>query len=95
MVMKEQVIEVLKTCFDPELMTDVWTLELIYNIKIEKEKIMIDMTYTTPMCPYGQTMVEDIKQKVKALKGVKTVIVNVVFDPPWKPSDALREMFGL
>lgn len=96
-VTKPQITEALKQCYDPELLIDVWTLGLIYDIKIDEaaNKIEITMTFTFPGCPYGPMLVEDITKKLKELSGVKDVKVNVVFEPPWKPSDELRAMLGV
>jgi len=113
-VTKPQIEEALKQCYDPELLIDVWTLGLIYDIKIiplehkgtdEKNNtadnltafanLEITMTFTFPGCPYGPMLVEDITSKLKAIPGVKDVKLNVVFEPPWKPSDELRAMLGV
>ena len=105
-VTKPKIEEALKQCYDPELLIDVWTLGLIYDIKIipvenkesdEKNNanLEITMTFTFPGCPYGQMLVEDITKKLKELSGVKDVKVNVVFEPAWKPSDELRAMLGV
>ena len=51
MVTKEDIIEVLQTVNDPELNIDIWTLELIYDVKVEEDKVDIKMTFTSPMCP--------------------------------------------
>ena len=87
---KEDVMNVLKGINDPEIGIDIVTLELIYDINIESDKANIKMTFTTPMCPYGPMLVEEIKAKVRDLEGVKEVNVEVVFDPPWKHSEELR-----
>ena len=91
---KEQVIEVLKKVNDPEIQIDVWSLELIYNVSVENDIANVKMTFTSPMCPYGPMLVEEIKTKVKEL-GVKEVNVEVTFDPPWKPSEELRATLGV
>ncbi len=94
-----------KQCFDPELNIDVWTLGLIYDTKIEKameskegeeKKVCakILMTFTSPFCPYGPQLVDDLKEKIKAA-GVKEVQVEVTFDPPWQPSEELKTMMGM
>ncbi len=95
MVSREQVIEVLKQCFDPELHIDVWTLGLIYDIKIEEQKVDVTMTFTSPMCPFGPWLVEDITRKVKEIQDVKDVHVEVVFEPAWKPSDEIKLTLGI
>ncbi|MAG47745.1 aromatic ring hydroxylase [archaeon] len=95
MIEKEQVIEYLKQVQDPELNIDVWTLGLIYDIKIAEDALNIQMTFTTPMCPYGPTLVESIKMKLLSLEKINQVDVEVVFDPPWQPNDELRAMLGV
>jgi len=95
MVTKEQVIEALKECRDPELGLDVWTLGLIYHIGVNRDVVYIHMTFTAPFCPYGSSLVEMVREKVKAIKGVRDVEIAVVFDPPWKPSEEVRLLLGL
>ena len=92
---KEDVIEVLKKVNDPEIGIDVWTLELIYNVDVEDDKVKVRMTFTTPMCPYGPMLVEEIKAKISELESVKEVDVEITFDPPWKPSEELRATLGV
>ena len=93
---KEDVMNVLKDVVDPEIGIDIVTLELIYNIKVSEDgKVDIKMTFTTPMCPYGPMLVEEIKAKVGEINGVKEVNVDVVFDPPWQPSEQLRATLGV
>ena len=94
MITKEQVIEVMKTCNDPELNLDIWTLGLIYNIDINNELIKIKMTFTSPMCPYGPMIVEELKEKLEKAN-IKNPEVEIVFNPPWQPSQELREMLGV
>ena len=93
---KEDVMNVLKGVNDPEIGIDVVTLELIYNANVSEDgKVDIKMTFTTPMCPYGPMLVEEIKAKVSEINGVKEVNVDVVFDPPWQPSEQLRATLGV
>ena len=82
---KEAIISILKQCYDPEIPIDLWNLGLIYEIKISDNNIDIVMSLTTPGCTMGQYMADDIKSKLKQLKNVKTINVDVVFDPPWQP----------
>jgi metal-sulfur cluster biosynthetic enzyme len=91
---KEEVIEVLKKVNDPEIGIDVWTLELIYNVDVEDNKANIKMTFTTPMCPYGPMLVEEIKSKIREI-GVEDVDIEITFDPPWQPSEQLRATLGV
>ena len=92
---KEQIIEELKKVNDPEIGIDVYTLELIYNVKVESGKVKILMTLTTPMCPYGPMLIEEIRARVRDLKDVKEVDVEVTFNPPWQPSEQLRATLGV
>lgn len=92
---RDQVIEVLKTVNDPEIYIDIWLLGLVYGIEIDDGNIKIEMTLTSPMCPMGPEMVDEVKQKVSALEGVKSVSVTLVFSPPWEPSDEVKAMLGL
>jgi len=95
MLTKEDVMNVLKAVNDPEIGIDIVTLELIYNVDVENDKVNVKMTFTTPACPYGPMLVEEIKAKVSELEGVKEVNVEVTFDPPWKPSEELRATLGV
>ncbi|MCH8067403.1 MAG: metal-sulfur cluster assembly factor [Nanoarchaeota archaeon] len=92
---KEDVMTILKGVNDPEIGIDIVTLELIYDVNVIEGKANIKMTFTTPMCPYGPMLVEEIKVKVKELNGIKDVNVQVVFDPPWSPSEQLRATLGV
>ena len=82
---KEEIIEVLKQCYDPEIPIDLWNLGLIYEIIIKENNINITMSLTTPGCTMGQYMADDIKSKLEQIKNVQKVTVEVVFDPPWQP----------
>ncbi len=98
MVTKEKIIEILKECYDPEVHVDVYTMGLIYEIKPDfpsKNEIYIKMTLTTPTCPYGPQLLQDIKTKLKEIKNVKDVQLDVVFQPVWQPSNELRAILGV
>lgn len=95
MTSREEIIEVLKTIEDPELFLDIWFLGLIYKIEIEQAKVAIDMTFTTPMCPAGPMLIGQVSERVGELDGVDSVEVNVVFEPPWEPSDEVKGMLGM
>ena len=85
MLTKEEVMEVLKECYDPEIPVNIVDLGLIYDVKVKDGKVGIKMTFTAPGCPMCGTIIEDIKQKIKKIKGVKAVDVKLVWDPPWSP----------
>lgn len=80
----QQVIDALKTCFDPEIPVDIWELGLIYEIAINEEKeVKILMTLTSPNCPVAETLPADVADKIRMVKGVKSADVTITFDPPW------------
>lgn len=94
MITREKVIEVLKTVEDPELFLDIWFLGLVYNITVDGNKVDIEMTFTSPMCPAGPMLVDQIKTRVAEL-GAEEVGVRVVFSPPWEPNDEVKATLGL
>ena len=94
MIPKEKVIELLKTIEDPELFIDVWTLGLIYELDVKETDVTIKMTFTSPMCPYGPMLVDDIKRKLTDA-GVQKTNVEIVFTPPWEPSEEVKEILGV
>ena len=80
----DQIIEVLKTIFDPEIPVDIYELGLIYEVKISDDGVvLIDMTLTSPNCPVAESMPKDVEDKVATMDGVKSAKVEIVFDPPW------------
>ena len=79
---EEAILRMLKTVFDPEIPVNVYDLGLIYNIDLKPDGVCdITMTLTAPSCPAGDFIVEDIRQKVGSVDGIKDVNVNIVFDP--------------
>ncbi len=81
---EEAVLRMLKTVFDPEIPVNIYDLGLIYKIDITDDGTCnIDMTLTAPNCPAGDFLVEDIRQKVGSVEGIKQVNVNIVFEPEW------------
>jgi metal-sulfur cluster biosynthetic enzyme len=102
MSLKDNIIEMLKQCVDPEIPVDLWNLGLIYDINLQdaednKTDVFITMSLTTPGCGMGQHMANDIKEKISSLDPVKDVDVNVTFDPPWNPemmSTEARQKLG-
>ncbi|RMG65657.1 MAG: SUF system Fe-S cluster assembly protein [Calditrichaeota bacterium] len=82
--LEEDIIAVLKTCYDPEIPVDIYELGLIYDIHIDDEaNVHIRMTLTSPMCPVAGTLPGEVEQKVKQVPGVRDARVEVVWDPPW------------
>ncbi|MBI2584139.1 MAG: metal-sulfur cluster assembly factor [Candidatus Aenigmarchaeota archaeon] len=92
---KEQVLEALKIVVDPEIQIDIVTLGLIYRVDIDGNKIKITMTLTTPNCPYGPQLLNQVKSVAEKVEGVESTEINVVWEPPWQPSEELKAMLGI
>ena len=91
---RDEIIEVLKTIQDPELILDLWFLGLIYAVEIEGSKVAVEMTFTSPFCPAGPDLVWQVRHKIASLPGVEEVDVKVVFNPPWEPSEEVQAALG-
>jgi len=86
-ILKDTVTEVIKTCYDPEIPVDIYTLGLIYEIKVDDDyNVEVEMTLTSPSCPVAETLPVEVEDKIKGIKDVKTAKVNIVFEPPWDMS---------
>lgn len=86
MIKEKDVIKKLKECYDPEVPINIVDLGLIYDIKIKNNNILVKMTLTTPHCPMGSFILQDVEEKLKSLKGVKDVKVELVWNHPWTPN---------
>ena len=82
---EEDVYEALEEVIDPELGLDFVSLGLVYDVEIEKEDVYVTFTLTTPACPIGPQVSEQMKEFVGDLPGVSSVHPKMVFDPPWSP----------
>ena len=81
---QNQVIEVLKTVFDPEIPVDIYELGLIYDVKISAEGMVdINMTLTSPNCPVAESLPKEVEDKVAEMDGVTGAKVQIVFEPAW------------
>lgn len=90
-VTKEEVIEVLKTCYDPEIPINIIDLGLVYGVEVKEDRVHIKMTLTMPGCPMGELIIENVKRKVEAIEGVKEAKIELVWDPPWTPDRISKE----
>ena len=85
--LKQKVIEVLQTIFDPELPVSIWDVGLIYEINILPiNNVQIVMTLTAPGCPAAQSLPVEVDQKVRTIEGVNDVHVAVTWTPAWDKS---------
>ena len=83
--LRDRIIDVLKSCYDPEIPVDIWELGLIYEINInEGNDVHIMMTLTSPACPVAETLPPDVEQKVRDIPDVNTAKVEITFNPPWE-----------
>jgi len=93
--LRDRVIAVLKSCYDPEIPVNIYDLGLIYDVDVDEaaSKVEIRMTLTSPMCPVAEILPPEVESKVRALDEVKEATVEVTWDPPWNPgmmSEAAR-----
>lgn len=98
-IIEAQVVEALRTCFDPEIPVNIYEMGLIYDLKIDAEGVAaIQMTLTSPHCPAVQSLPAEIESKVRAVDGVTDVKIDLVWEPPWDPSkmsEAARLQLGM
>ncbi|MHB8338442.1 MAG: iron-sulfur cluster assembly protein [Ignavibacteriaceae bacterium] len=82
--LEEKIIQVLKTCYDPEIPVDIFELGLIYQIRIDNEaNVKISMTLTSPACPVAGSLPPEVAEKVRVMPEVKSVDIELVWNPPW------------
>ncbi|MFC3674351.1 SUF system Fe-S cluster assembly protein [Ferrovibrio xuzhouensis] len=97
--LRDEVVEQLKTVFDPEIPVNIYELGLIYNVEVnEARDVRVEMTLTSPNCPAAQSMPAEVEYKTRSLDGVGEVTVEVVWDPPWSTehmSEAARLELGM
>jgi FeS assembly SUF system protein len=95
----DKIIEVLHTCYDPEIPVDIYELGLIYEVKVEESgEVQVKMTLTAPNCPAAQSLPAEVKYKVEGVPKVTSANVDVVWDPPWemsKMTEAARLQLGM
>ena len=98
---QDMVMEALKEVQDPELRLGIVGLGLIYGVDLEDngKHVEVRMSLTSPGCPYGPQIVNDVRSTVAGLPGVETADVRVVWDPPWDPrkmaSDEIKDKLGI
>ena len=83
---EEQVIEAMRTVFDPEIPVNIYELGLIYDILIKDKDVAIKMTLTTPNCPVAESLPKEVKDSISEIKEVNNVDLELVWDPPWDKS---------
>ncbi|PLW92663.1 MAG: FeS assembly SUF system protein [Marinilabiliales bacterium] len=85
-VLRNNIIAAIKTVFDPEIPANIWDMGMIYEINIsEDHSVKILMTVTAPNCPVADSLPVEVKNAVETVEEVKSVWVELTFDPPWTP----------
>lgn len=97
--LRPRVIEALKQVFDPEIPVNIYELGLVYDVLVDADRrVGVRMTLTAPACPAAQTLPGEVRDRARAVEGVASAQVEIVFDPPWSMalmSDAAKLQLGL
>jgi FeS assembly SUF system protein len=97
--LREEVVAVLRTVYDPEIPVDIYELGLVYEVEVDEDAhVNVRMTLTSPMCPVAESLPPEVEEKVAALEGVASARVEITWDPPWDPemmSEAAKLELGM
>jgi FeS assembly SUF system protein len=88
---EDQVIEVLRECYDPEIPVNIVDLGLIYGIDIHPQRVDVKMTLTALGCPLAGEVMSDVRDHLLTLPGVQDAGVELVYEPPWTPDRMTEE----
>jgi len=99
LTLEEKIVEIIKTCYDPEIPVNIYELGLIYDINVADDgAVDIKMTLTSPACPAAGSLPPEVENKVGTIEGVSSVKVDVVWEPTWTPekmTEAARLQLGM
>ena len=85
-VLMEQVLDAIRTVYDPEIPVNIWELGLVYRVDVDSDRnVEVDMTLTAPSCPVAGEMPVQVQQVIENLDAVKSCKVELVWEPPWHP----------
>ena len=85
--LESDIVDVLKTVYYPEIPVNIYDLGMVYRIEVDDDSsVDMDMTFTAPSCPAADFILEDVRTKVESLHEVKSVNINLVFEPAWDQS---------
>jgi FeS assembly SUF system protein len=85
-VLMEQVLDAIRTVYDPEIPVNIWELGLVYRVDVDSERnVEVDMTLTAPSCPVAGEMPVQVQQVIENLDAVKSCKVELVWEPSWHP----------
>lgn len=97
--LRPQVIEILKTVFDPEIPVNIYELGLVYDVLVDADaRVGIRMTLTAPACPAAQSLPVEVRDKAASVAGVTDARVEIVWEPPWtkeRMSEAAKLQLGM
>jgi FeS assembly SUF system protein len=97
--LSDEIVQALKTVYDPEIPADIYELGLIYKVDVDDDRaVKIDMTLTTPNCPAAGELPAMVENAVASVAGVREAKVNIVWDPPWdqsRMSDEARTVLNM
>jgi len=97
--LEEQILDAIKTCYDPEIPVNIYELGLIYKTDVSPDgDVVIEMTLTSPACPAAGSLPPEVERKVAELPGVRSAKVNVVWEPVWTPermTEAAKLQLGM
>ena len=97
--LREQVLEALRSVYDPEIPVNIYELGLVYGIEASPEgAVQVRMTLTSPMCPVAGSLPAEVEQKLRQIPGVASVEVLLTWEPPWGPermSEAAKLALGM
>lgn len=95
---EEEVLTVLRSVIDPEIGINIVDLGLVYGVEISDHKLHVDLTMTTPACPMGEMILDDVREVLSSLEPADVEIdISLVWDPPWSPdrmSEYARKQLG-
>jgi len=85
--LEKDVLDMIRTCYDPEIPVNIYELGLIYEVNINEEHdVHVLMTLTSPSCPVAETLPPDVEEKIRSVEGVKSAKVEITFEPTWDQS---------
>jgi len=95
---RENIIDILKTIYDPEIpILDIYDMGIIYNVKVDNNKVDILMTFTSPQCPMWDMIIEMVNNSIKERFSDVIINIEITFDPVWSPDmikdEDIKQMF--
>lgn len=81
--LEKEVIEVLKTIYDPEIPVNIYDLGLIYELSVKKRNLEIKMTLTSPNCSMSDVLIYQVETRLKLIEALKDIHIDLVFEPEW------------